>query len=157
MCNCVRKQQNLTIFATKQRSESKQNKSDEWREKKRVLQQTREVWQKLWGDAGKLYRLKKQHKQAWECRFKIRPLPFFALYAVLRKETAVSLGEISNQLSNIILKVQGSVFPLKFPFPELLSGVSCCCFIASSAWLIFAQALHCVCMETSALTHLQSQ
>lgn len=35
MCNCVRKQQNLTIFATKQRSESKQNKQDEWRGKKK--------------------------------------------------------------------------------------------------------------------------
>lgn len=32
MCNCVRKKQNLTIFATKQ-LEFKQNK-DEWREKK---------------------------------------------------------------------------------------------------------------------------
>lgn len=35
MCICVRKQQNLSIFATKQRSESKQNKQDEWRGKKK--------------------------------------------------------------------------------------------------------------------------
>lgn len=33
MCNCDRKKQNLTIFATKQ-LEFKQNK-DEWREKKK--------------------------------------------------------------------------------------------------------------------------
>lgn len=33
MCNCVWKQQNLTIFATKQ-LKSKQNKQDEWMKKK---------------------------------------------------------------------------------------------------------------------------